>query len=96
MKLVDLYEKLNGTVDGFTPAIVAIENIETGEMTDKFVMIRDESLQQVFGTTQSVLDVINLTDDELIHYITEWTRACGESLEEGLYRSSSTKANKNE
>jgi len=87
MKLGDLKNKLEGKIDGFAPTIIVLEHIETGDKIDKLAVVEIDGFKQVFGVTQKVLDVINLTDDELVHYITEWVRACGGVLSEYAYRS---------
>jgi hypothetical protein len=80
MKLQELKERLEGKIQGYTPLIVTLEEIDTGKEFKKFIMKEKGRLRQVFGVTQEVLDNIDLTDDELVHYVTEWTRACAKTI----------------
>ena len=88
MNIKELEKIMIDKVDGFEPVIVEFKNIETEEIIEKFMMRKVGEFIQVFGATQKVLDIINLTDDELVHYITEWTRACAKTLPKQNYHSS--------
>jgi len=81
MQIKELQKQLEGNIEGFTPVIGIGYDQRTGEEIEKLNMMLNGHLVQVFGVTQSVLDVIDLTEEELIKYIIKWTEACGKARE---------------
>ena len=80
MNLESLKEKLEGKLHVFEVDVIKLYSLNGEDTLDKLVVRHPENKRlEIFGLSQDVLDHIELTEDELIHYIVEWSSACSKA-----------------